>query len=157
MEYKRINKETGELLEERGGAAATPQSGPVRSRPVASRLPMDAAKAIAETQIFGEGVSPSERVRLREVVAVLTEVYMMPDTYTLIVNGASVQLDMVKDVMRHLTTDMALYVLDRISGMTIRTSRRSLLRAMLYNEVFEFDGHLQQDMEDTMPLGGMKA
>lgn len=150
------NEDSKEGCVERAAGAA--QSCPVASRPVSSpRVTLDEARAKASVQMADDTMSARDIMRMREVVSVLAEVYMMPDHYTLIVNGDTVELAMIKDVLEHLTPEMALYVLERMDRLTVRYSRKSLLRAMLYNEVFEHEGHVQQDVEDDTPLGYIRV
>lgn len=151
----KINKETGEIVS-RAGAAATAQSSPVQSRPVSSRLTLDEAREKAEKQLC-DGLQGRDLFIMREGVSVLAEVYMMPDEYTLMINGEPLKLDIIKDVMAHLTPEMALYAIDRANRMTVRYNRRSLVRVMLYNEVFEYDGHVAQEVADILPIGHGKV
>jgi hypothetical protein len=73
-----------------------------------------------------------------EVAKIITEVYMLNDSYPIQIDGESMQAGLVKEVYRQLTGAHVCGVLNKYRQLTTIVKRpRPFLRTCLYNVVFE--------------------
>lgn len=88
------------------------------------------------SQIEIEGYSDTELAR--EIALIITEVYKLPPTWDVQIDGQKLPASLVADVYRELTWEHVTAVIANFKKADFEIKyRKSYLRTALYNEVFE--------------------
>lgn len=83
----------------------------------------------------------------RELVQIVAEVMELPTTTLINISGLPMQAAMVKEVYLSLTPDHLVSVIDKFWKINFEIrNKKAYLRAMLYNEVFEFEATITNDV-----------
>lgn len=83
----------------------------------------------------------------RELVKIVAEVMELPPTYLINIEGTPMQASMVKEVYLNLTSEHLESVMLKYRRINTEIkSKKAYLRAMLYNEVFEYEASIVNDV-----------
>lgn len=124
---------------------------------VSARLSFGEAMNRAAEQVNLKNAPAGEFDGMRELCAIMAEVYMMRPDAVVPIGQEGEQPDgyMVGEVFRQLTQDDLLYVLARFREENrVIYKKRAYLRAMLYNAVFE--QHAYWDNRVSVDMGGKR-
>lgn len=73
-----------------------------------------------------------------EIERIIAEVYVMPKSWTVRIEGQPVPAQMLKDVFSQLTNEHAMAVMERFAAVSYEIRHvKNYLRTALYNAVFE--------------------
>jgi len=83
----------------------------------------------------------------RELVKVISEVEELPSTTLINIEGTPMQAAMVKEVYLSLTAEHLQSVCEKFNKISYYVrNKKTYLRAMLYNEVFEYEATITNDV-----------
>lgn len=106
------------------------QSGQVRS----FQAVCEAVREQIEADCIPEEYQPIEE----EIERIIAEVYMMPESWTVRIDGQPVPATMLKDVYSQLTNEHTMAVMERFAAVPYEIRHvKTYLRTALYNAVFE--------------------
>lgn len=88
------------------------------------------------SQIESEGYNDPELAR--EIALIITEIYILPPTWEVQIDGQKMPAALVADVYRELTWEHVTAVIANFKSIGFEIKyRKSYIRTALYNEVFE--------------------
>lgn len=92
----------------------------------------------------------------RELVQIITEVQVLNSEAALNINGTGIIAGLVAEVFQNLTSEHLQSVCEKYNKIDyyIR-NKKTYLRAMLYNEVFEYDATITNDVNVNEGLAGV--
>jgi hypothetical protein len=83
----------------------------------------------------------------RELVKIVAEVMELPAATLINIEGTPMQVSMVKEVYLNLTSEHLQSVCEEFNRISYYVkSKKTYLRAMLYNEVFEYEATITNDV-----------
>ena len=91
----------------------------------------------------------------RELLKIVAEVMELPASTLINIEGTPMQASMVKEVYLNLTSEHLQSVCEKFNKISYYVrNKKTYLRAMLYNEVFEYEATITNDVNSD--AGGMK-
>lgn len=98
-------------------------------------------------QIDGWAFGEVDQARVRDIAKIIAEVYRMPPTTVVHMNGMDIPAEMIAEAFSMLTHEHVEHVVDNVKliNYQIRNPAR-YLRAALYNAVFELDTRLDNEL-----------
>ena len=84
---------------------------------------------------------------VKEIALIIAEIYKLPPTWEVQIDGQKLPAEMVADVYRELTCSHVECVIRGFRGASYKiTYKKSYLRTALYNEVFQNDARITNDL-----------
>lgn len=89
-----------------------------------------------------------------EIERIIAEVYVMPENWTVRIDGQPMPATLLKDVYSQLTNEHAMAVMDRFSAVPYEIRHvKTYLRTALYNAVFETEARAANAYRKDHPYG----
>lgn len=100
--------------------------------------------AKVQKQIDYQSFLPADRKKVREIAMLIAEVYRLPETAIIHIDGNSLNAEMVSEVYDQLRFEHVSLVLARFDLITYNVRHvKTYLRTALYNSVFENETRLE--------------
>lgn len=115
-----------------------------------SVLSFKEAIRVAEEQIEIGCFPRGKSEYVRDVSRVIAEVYMLPESAQIKIEGEMLPAAMVKEIFRELNHDHAEYVIGEIEGYGGKIfSMKPFIRTMLYNAVLTMESAVANEVKDV--------